>query len=276
MTVHTGPCEAWPLDLSCCDLPEDVDPAVIDRWAMVATKILWAFSGRRLGPSCPHTVRPCRRACVDTTGWGAVGGRWVPYIGSGGAWRNASVCGCATDCSCAELCEIQLDGPVYDIVAVIDGETTLARPDPDTGAAGDYRVDAPNLLVRTDGECWPDCQDLTAPTGAEGTLTVIYRTGLPLDEAAIAAVSELTCHYVRGCGAVGGGSCGCKPNPRLSRVQRQGVTMEMADPTLLYTEGRTGLPLVDAWLHAVNPNNLHSPSRVWSSDMRRPRVSQWP
>lgn len=280
MTVRTGPCEAWPLDLSCCELPEDIDPKVVDRWARVASQILWALSGRRWGPSCPHTIRPCRRSCVEassiTTGWGPVGSRWVPYMDAAGTWRNASVCGCASDCSCSELCEIQLDGPVYDIVEVIDGEETLTRPDPERGVIGDYRVDAPNLLVRTDGGCWPDCQDLAAPPGTVGTLTVIYRTGLPLDEAAIAAVSELTCHYVRGCGTVGGGSCGCKPNPRLSRVQRQGVTMELADPTLIYSDGRTGLPLTDAWLHAVNPHGQTSPSRVWSPDFRRPRVHQWP
>lgn len=277
MPLHTAPCEPWPIDWSCCDVPDDTEPAALNRWAMAATTILWRLSGMRWGPSCPHTVRPCRRSCLTgapvTPHWGSAGG-WVPYMDASGTWRNASICGCVSDCSCTELCEITLDGPVYDIIDVIDGEETLTRPDPEQGVIGDYRVDAPNLLVRTDGGCWPDCQDLAAPAGVEGTLTVIYRTGLALDEAALAAVSELACHYLKGCG--GGSACGCKANPNVTRLQRQGVQMEMADPTIIYSEGRTGLPTADAWLAAVNPHRLSSPSRVWSPDYRRPRRQQWP
>ncbi|MFC8466005.1 hypothetical protein [Streptomyces sp. NPDC057250] len=188
-------------------------------------------------------------------------GPWIPYLGRDGQWRNASVCGCASDCSCGELCEIRLVGPVYDIVAVEENGTTLPEDA--------YRVDSVNMLVRTDGGCWPDCQDMAAPCGDPDTLCVTYRTGLPLDESAIAAVSELTCHYLKGCQP--SGSCSCKRNPNLTRVTRQGVELEMADPTLLYSEGRTGLPITDAWLLSVNPNRLPSASRVYSPDFRRPR-----
>lgn len=273
MPTYTAPCEPWPIDTTCCDLPEDIDPAVVERWQRVATSILWRLSGMRWGPSCPHTIRPCSRSCLDSsglvTGPGVVGGRWVPYIDSGGTWRNASICGCTSGCSCGELCELRLDGPVYDIVSVrVDGEEIPPEA---------YRVDAPNTLVRVDGECWPSCQDMAAPATEPGTAEVVYRTGLPLDEAAIAAVSELTCHYLKGCGAVGGGSCGCRIPKNATRVQRQGVTMEMADPTLIYSEGRTGLPIADAWLAAVNPGRLTSASRVYSPDHPRPRrVGQWP
>lgn len=264
----SGVCEPWPID-PCCDLDE-VDPAQVERWQMIATQILWALSGRRIGPSCPVTVRPCRRQCLEsyplTVRWGAAG-QWVPYIDAAGAWRNATVCGCATDCSCGELCEVRLDAPVYDIVeARIDGEVVPPEA---------YRVDAPALLVRTDGGCWPTCQDMGAPPNREGTFAVTYRYGLPLDEAAVAAVSELTCHLIQGCGGSGTG-CGCRLPTNTTRVARQGVTVEMADLAQVYAEGRTGLPLVDAWLAVTNPNRLTGPSRVFSSDFRRPRVTIWP
>lgn len=263
-----GVCEPWPIE-PCCDL-DDVDPGQVERWQMIATQILWALSGRRIGPSCAVTTRPCRRSCLEsyplTVRWGTVG-PWVPYIGADGQWRNASVCGCRTDCSCTELCEVRLDAPVYDIVEVrIDGE--ILPPEA-------YRLDAPALLVRTDGGCWPECQDMAAPPDAPGTFAVTYRHGLPLDEAAIAAHSELVCHLVRGCQGAGSG-CGCKIPASASRIQRQGVTVEMADLAQVYAEGRTGLPTVDAWLAVTNPRRLPGASRVYSPDFRRPRTTVWP
>ncbi|MFH8577115.1 hypothetical protein [Streptomyces zaomyceticus] len=273
MPLQVGPCDPWEVEL-CCTLPEDLDEAVIDRWTRVASQTLWRLSGMRWGP-CPVTVRPCRRACLDSAPIsfqaGAGTGPWVPYIGTDGAWRNASVCGCgsSSDCSCGELCEVKLPGPVYDVVSVnVDGVDLVPEA---------YRVDAPGLLVRTDGECWPECQDLAAPEGAPGTWTVTYRWGLPLDEAAIAAVSELTCQLILACLPPGTKGCGeCRLPGNVTRVVRRGVEIEMADPTVIFAEGRTGLPLVDLWLKTINPHGLASPSRVYSPDYRRPRVTTWP
>lgn len=262
-------CDPWPVAL-CCPV-EGVAEADIARWQMVASQILFRLSGRRWGPSCPLTVRPCGKSCFESfidrgiTGYPSTGG-WVPYIGIDGQWRNASVCGCSSGCSCTELCELRLDGPVYDIVSVQAGEVTLP---PEA-----YRVDAGNVLVRTDGECWEACQDMAAPIGTEGTAAVTYRVGLALDESAIAAVSELTCHLLKGCNP--GGGCGCRANANVTRLTRQGVQQDMADPTLIYAEGRTGLPLTDLWLSTVNPYRLSQPARVYSPDYRRPRQTVWP
>lgn len=269
MALQRPLCEPWPLDLSCCPAANDVDAAVLERWKRVATTILYNLSGRRWGPSCPYTVRPCRRACLDTlplaSSW-SYGSGWIPYIGRDGQWRNASVCGCRSDCSCTELCEVRLEGPVYDILGVeIDGVTLPPSA---------YRVDSPGLLVRTDGACWPDCQDMAAPVGEPGTFAVHYRIGLPLDDAAIAAYSAFVCHLLKQCGGAG---CGCGTiNQNVTRLQRQGVEVEMTDPTLLYTEMRTGIPEVDLWLVSVNPYRQPSPSRVYSPDHRRPRTQTWP
>ncbi|MDX2813444.1 hypothetical protein PV410_12905 [Streptomyces sp. PA03-5A] len=269
MPLQTGPCQAWPVDL-CCEVPEGEDgEEAVARWSLVASQLLWALSGRRLGPTCPMAVRPCRRACLESAPIsfqaGVGTGPWVPYIGTDGQWRNASVCGCRSDCGCGELCEVYLPGPVYDVTEV-DVDGTVLVPEA-------YRVDAAGRLVRTDGECWPTCQDLAEPPGTPGTFTVTYRLGLPLDAAAIAAVSELTCHLLKGCG--GAGSCGCKANRNVTRLQRQGVDIEF-DPTLIYSEGRTGLPTVDLWLSTVNPYRMTSPSRVYSPDYKRPRTTTWP
>jgi hypothetical protein len=154
---------------------------------------------------------------------------------------------------------------VYDIVSVDVGGTVLL---PEA-----YRVDAPGLLVRTDGGCWPDCQDMAAAPGEPDTFTVTYRVGLEIDEAAEAAVSDLTCHYLRGCSP---GSCGCKSNRNLTRISRQGMEMEIPDATLIYSQGRTGLPLVDLWLAVVNPGRLQNAGRVYSPDYKTPRTQQWP
>ncbi|WTW95389.1 hypothetical protein OG216_19295 [Streptomycetaceae bacterium NBC_01309] len=268
MPLQVSTCDPWPVEL-CCEVPDGMGADDVARWQRVASQILWALSGRRYGPSCPLPVRPCRRSCLDaapvTWQTGPSAGPWVPYLGSDGLWRNASVCGCRSDCSCGELCEVYLPGPVYDIVSVNVGGEVLP---PEA-----YRVDAPGLLVRVGGGCWPDCQDMAEPEGAPGTFTVTYRWGLPLDDAAIAAVSELTCHLMKGCSP---GSCGCRANRNVTRLVRQGVELETPDPTLLYSEGRTGLPLVDLWLHTVNPYRLTSPSRAYSPDFRRPRTTTWP
>ncbi|MFD3978250.1 hypothetical protein ACFWR6_06655 [Streptomyces griseus] len=269
MPLQIGPCDPWPTEL-CCEVPEGMEPETLERWTRVASQILWGLSGRRWGP-CPVTVRPCRRACADTGilsfQAGMSTGPWVPYIGTDGQWRNASVCGCASDCSCGELCEVKLPGPVHSVVEVlVDGVALVPEQ---------YRVDAPGLLVRTDGECWPGCQAMALPPTEEGTFAVTYRWGLPLDDAAIAAVSELTCHLLKGC-APASGSCGCRANRNLTRVSRQGVEMEMPDPMLLYRDGFTGLPLTDMWLSMVNPYRMTSPSRVYSPDYKQPRVTTWP
>lgn len=271
-------CSAWPIDL-CCDLPDDVDRDLVARWRMIASLTLWRLSGRRWGPSCPITVRPCGRSCIEpllpASSLGGSTGGWVPYIEADGQWRNASLCGCRSSCSCTELCELKLDGPVYDIVEVlVDGVPLVPEA---------YRIDVPNRLVRTDGECWPACQDMAAPCGTEGTVCVTYRTGLVLDESAIAAVSDLTCELIKSC--LPAGSCGpCRLPGNVSRLARQGstiatrqgVTVSDFDPTVVFAEGRTGLPLVDLWLTTVNPGGLPSACRVLSPDYRPPRMMQWP
>lgn len=265
--VPSGPCEPWPADFTCCPGAETATEEQLLRARAIATEILWSLSGRRYGPMCPITIRPCLRACADGSGLfaGALwGSPWIPYVDGAGVWRNASVCGCKQDCSCTELSEIALEGYVYDIVSVMEGAVTL---DP-----ADYRVDYAGgwRLVRTDGETWPTCQDMAAEVGEANTLAVTYRTGLPLGPAGEAAMGALACHLLRECTP---GACTCKLPANATRVSRQGVEIEFTEATELRLHGWTGIPAADAWLRAVNPYGQSSPSRVYSVDYRRPRFT---
>lgn len=273
MTTPTpaGPCEPWEFDPLCCPAAEGATEAQLLRARSVATELLWALSGRRYGPMCPLTIRPCVRSCATGSGLftGALwNSPWIPYVDGGGLWRNASLCGCRQDCSCTSLSEIALEGYVYDIVAVQEGAVTLDPADYRLDYAGGWR------LVRTDGESWPTCQDMAADVGEPGTLAVTYRTGLPLGAAGQAAYDALVCHLLKDCGGVG--SCSCKLPANVSRVSRQGVDIEFAEATELRLNGWTGVPATDAWLRAVNPTGASSPSRVWSPDYRRPRWTRTP
>lgn len=277
--IPTAPCDPWPVDLSCENIPEGASQAVIDRWVLVATNYVWAATGRRYGPSCPVRVRPCRKKCLDgyinLLRWpGGVAkstGGWIPYIGLDGEFRNASICGCVQECHCGpELCEIELRGPVYDIVSVtVDG---VAVP------ANTYGVHDGRFLTRlnpvpvpdgTEANCWPSCQDMTLPATQTGTFEVTYRTGVAVPPLGVAAVGALAAHFIRGCN----GACGCGTATRnnLQRLSRQGVDLEFADPQQLFDDGRTGIELVDLAIRQLNPQGLAAPLRVLSPDYRLPR-----
>lgn len=246
-----GDCGPWDVDLSCFEgIPDDVDPELVAKWQQVATDRLWALSGRRWG-ICTAVIRPCLRSCAEQYGISWRPWELMPYTINGN-WYNASPCGCGGDCSCSTLCEVFLPGPFYAMVEVrIDG----AVLDP---AA--YRVDAPGLLVRQDGECWQRCQDLSAPAGEDGTFVVSYEYGIPLTADALAAVSEYTAELVKACLP----GCDC----RLTDIDLE----EAAEG------GLTGLPFVDGWIKSVNPNALPAQPRVMSPDSGwlEPRRQMWP
>lgn len=255
------PCQPWPVNTDCMGLPAGTDQDLIDRWAAVATQVLWALSGRRWGP-CPVTVRPCMKRTLISLGlaidWPGQTGQYVPYT-IGGRWYNANVCACSGDCSCTEICEVHLTGPVHDITSVkLDG----AVVDPN-----DYRVDAGGKLIRLNGGCWPSCQNMSLAGTEVGTFEIVYSIGLPLNEVAIAAVSELTGELIKACLP----DVECKLPRRVTQINRAGMVAQFIDPQTFLKDGRTGLYLVDLWLESVNPKSLPSPSRVMSPDAKPPR-----
>lgn len=269
--LDSHPCEAWPLDrdAGCWDVPDGTPESTITQWNHAATEFLWAATGRRLGPSCPITVRPCRKKCMDgyldllrfPGGVANSTGGFIPYIGADGQFRNATLCSCRHSCNCGpEICEVVLPGPIYDLVEVrLDGDVV--------DEAGIVVVDGTKVrritLSDDDDSCWPSCQDLTKRDGP-GTFSITYRTGLILTSMAQMAVTELTAHFIRGCD--GGCGCGADARQNLQRLSRQGVDLEFADPQQVFNDGRTGIEIVDFFIRSMNPYGLGSTLRVLSPD----------
>lgn len=280
-----GPCElsGWEPDENCLNLPEGTTEAQRELWRRVAAAILYNRTGQRFGDGCSVSVRPCRKSCADAysryfnqgqflgTGFQFTG-PYVPYMVDG-EMRNASLCGCATDCHCgSELCEIELPGPIRDIVEVnIDGVVL--------DSAVYFSYDARFLVLRPEVAdvhpelgitCWPMCQDLSRPRGLQNTFTVSYSTGIAVPFMAQLAMSEIMNHLAQQCGD--GCGCGVGSRQNLSRLSRQGVDLEFADPQEVFTDGRIGLPISDLFVQTYNPGNLPRQMRVLSPDKRRPRI----
>jgi hypothetical protein len=263
VSVRVEPCE-WPLNVDCCSGAWDSASEEQREFARrVATELLWRLSGKRFGV-CQMTVRPCRRSCAAAlpnwpAGTGAYGaGLYTPIL-SGGTWLN-TVCGsCKSDCGCDELCEVVLPGPVDSIVEVkVDGEIV---------SAAEYRVFDHRVLVGAGGRCWPNCQDLAAPDTEDGTFSVTYRQGIPVPPGGQLAAGVYACELVKSCQGVA-----CRLPKRVTTLTREGVSMTFLDPMDFLDKGLTGVPEVDTWISAVNPERLRAGSRVYSPDVRPPRT----
>lgn len=256
-----GLCEVWDIDLDCMDLPDDVEQTVIDRWQSVASNILFTASGRRYG-LCEITARPCLRRC------GGGYGLFMPYKDGEGAWRNYASCGCHDTCSCVELCEVVLPGPVASVTQVLIDEEYGGDPTTRVLEDTNYRLDLVGgeyRLLRTDGACWPSCSDFTAACEDVGAFCVTYMQGIALDDLAIAAVSQLAGELIKAC--IPG--CACMLPKNAASLTRRGVTVtfDTARPWLRV------LPLVAAFLDATNPHDLISGSTVWSPDLPATRLT---
>ena len=295
-----GPCAPWPIELTClpgwpCEV-EDFEPR---HWIAlaIASERLWRATGGRYG-ICREYVRPCRRGCdgwnrVFTGTWGLEGpqggmsGRWgnswlagFPGGGAlmpanlGGTWINLSCGSCRGDCSCVELCEILLPGPV---ACVIEVKWNGVVVDPRT-----YTLLPPNRLVRRgvssgcgcDGcggpsgcacqPCWPKCQRLDLPDCEPCTFSVLFERGLPVPPGGVLAVSRLAYKIAESCG---GDAADCPVPFNATQVTREGITYQLQAPTFDAGEPfMTGIPEVDEWVALVNPHGLKQPSAVFSPD----------
>lgn len=255
-----APCE-WDVDpvaLGVCDdwatLPEERKATALE----LATWYLWAATGRRYGV-CLLTVRPSQalrggeivyQAFPVAPGLGGLGVPGGPFL-FGGRWFNS---GCATACCGNAACAIVLRGPVASVDEVmVDGEVVPPSA---------YRVDVTGgvyLLVRTDGECWPTCQNMTADEGEVGAFTVTYGYGLELPVVLKVAAALLACEYSK---ALAGGPC--KLPSKMTRLSRQGVEIELDPPD---AGENTGIREVDQVVRMLNPNGLKQPPQILSLDM---------
>ena len=236
----------------------DARPQTIKDTALwLASTYLWAATGRQYGP-CPVEVRPLQPRFFDPAYraypvWPGHDPAVAPFpFLFAGAWFNA---GCGVACCARRTCDIVLRGPVHEIVEVlVHGE--VIGPDA-------YRVDVAQgawRLVRTDGECWPTCQNVDADPDAEGAFSVVYAIGRPVPEALAIATALLACEYAK---LLAGGACALPA--RMTRLSRQGVEVEVApaDPA----EGLTGLKMVDDIVAQLNPSKRKSPPLLLSPDL---------
>jgi len=154
---------------------------------------------------------------------------------------------------------VYLPGPVLSVTSVTIDGIVLA----DTS----YRVDNREILVRTDGECFPECQNMNLNGPAEGTFEVTYSRGKAVPLAGQIAAGLLACEFAKACA---GQDCGLPAN--LSSLARQGVEVTMIDPTDVLDAGLTGVPNVDLWIRSVNPARLAQRPRVFSPDVHYPTM----
>lgn len=252
------PC-SWNIpDPLCCESWETLSPAQQAAAHDYASTVLWAATGRQFG-LCQITVRPCgMKRCQDGGaeffGYDWSGGTWVPYIFNG-VWFN---CGCAGMCCCDPRCQVRLMGPVDSIVEVSIGGVVIPP--------SSYRVDDEHWLVRTDGECWPQCSDMNSDDGDEVFL-VTYLRGTAVPAALLNAAATLACEWGKACA---GGDC--RLGNRVTSMARNGVQINMVDPSELLADGLTGITEVDALIAVYNPYGLKQRIRIYAPELRVPRT----
>jgi Domain of unknown function (DUF4082) len=215
---------------------------------MLASELLWMMSGRRwYGGGCTET---------------AVLRSWPPQQGRGDwpysrSWGNCACWSWATWMDgmpfpgdyrgqhATQPYAIQLPrSPITNIVSVtIDGN-----------AFTEYEMLRNGWIERTDGQLWQTC---------DGNTTVVYQYGEPPPlggkQAAIALAFEI------GLEQIGDGEC--RLPSLVTSITRQGVTITRQTATDFQEVQRTGLPEVDRWLAAVNPESRASRAVVWSPDL---------
>lgn len=249
-------CEPWATTAElddCCETTAST--AQKTRMLQSASEVLYALSGRQFGGLCQETIRPCAGGpSLPGFAWSRWSYPWVPVL-TGGIWLNIGpACGChiAYDCACKGIPQVNLGrGDVTQIFKVnIDG-TDLS--------GSSYRLDEGRFLVRTDGENWPCCQDLSKDIDETGTWYIELEYGRQPPQMGKEAAQKLACELVKAC--VGED---CALPARVTSVARQGVSFSILDPQDFLSEGRTGLYEVDLFLKAVNPNGLQRRATAWA------------
>lgn len=256
------PCN-WDVTITCDSTTWDSYSAAVQTAAMeYGAFTMWAATGRRFG-LCETTIRPCGQTCQNNTvgGYFWSEGSWYPYIYNG-AWRN---CWCSNSgapgcCACAPSCQVYLPGPVYSIPA------TGVSQDGAVVSVDSWRVDNGKWLVRTDGTCWPECQDYDVDDGTD-TLFVTYWRGLEVPDLLSTAAGMLAQEWAKAC--VGQA---CALPQRVTSIARQGVTMNNVSIDDLLKNGLTGLPMVDQIIKRMNPGNLPRKLRIASPDAPTSRI----
>lgn len=254
-----GPC-GWTIPEPLCpsDAWTNAGAAVQAAARDYAALILWASTGRQFG-LCEVSVRPCgQKPCNDGllefAGWNWLYGTWTPYTFQG-TWYN---CACPDVCCCDPRCQVRLMGPVDSILEVTIGGVAV---DPSA-----YRVDDDHWLVRTDGECWPECADMDTDDG-DRVFVVTYLRGTAVPSALLQAAASLAMEWAAAC--VG---AECRLSSNVQSLVRSGISIELVDPQQILQMGLTGLPEVDRLILALNPYGKKERGRIYAPELRVPRM----
>lgn len=242
-------CSSW---ANYVDVPERMRDALpgltSEDWQrnlMLASELLWMYSGRRwYGIGCTETAvlrsMPPQQGRGDYpyhTSWGRCGCWFAPV-------NYAEMHGMAYRHRPMPYAVTLPRTPVTNILSVtIDGQ-----------AFTEYELLHNGWLTRLDGKAWNVCGDDTIIT---------YTYGAPPPEggkqAAIMLAFELGKEQV--------GDANCRLPKSVVSETRQGVTIQRQAATDFQALYRTGLPEVDRWLTAVNPQSRPSRARIWSPDI---------
>jgi hypothetical protein len=242
-------CSAWALP---DDVPEpDRAKQSTAEWARLllrASEILYYLSGRRwLGLGCTETAT---LRSVDGNGtW-----PYHPSWGSCPCWSYGTWQGQYLYPPGMNVHLGHFQGPVaLQLPMSPIGAVTEVREDGVLLASFAYRVSRSGWVTRLDGRSWNTCMDTT---------TITYTYGEPPPGGGVDAAVELGIELA----AYGRGEQCAWPRT-VTSVSRQGLSMEIANPLDFIADGRTGLPGVDMWLGAVNPQARGQRGRVWSPDI---------
>jgi hypothetical protein len=252
--------------------PDDL--TIPDGWAAqmaaVASEVLYVRSRRQFTGTCgPVTIRPLARPPDSDSRYG---GRGIPagYLTAGqyGSVWGVGGTGAVQYYGTVNPPTIDLGAyPVQEVTEVIINGVVIP---PDEYQLQDYRQ---LVRVRTSASAeptemwgWPIFQVLDLPLTEVGTFGVTYTYGVapPVSgfNAACALGKQLVLNAL--------GEDNCLPQ-RVTRVSRQGVSVDVTDVQDFLAKGRVGIFEIDLFLDTYNPTGQRMKSLVWSPDLGRPR-----
>jgi hypothetical protein len=250
-------CGPW---ASPSDIPEGYRAELTDgQWEQVigyASEILYLLSGKRWrGAGCTDSViLRSRPAAVGSGDW--------PYRmwDTCGCWGYDGVSDLRAAYAWSFLPSFGLSHPTPQAIDLGKEATSITS----VTVAGDlldpsaYRLTDSGWLDRVDGRGWSLC-------GPTGPTTVVFDKGNPPPpggvRSAVLFAIELEKAWT--------GADDCALPTRMTQVTRQGVSVTV-DPAMFLDKLRTGIPIVDQWLAAVNPKGRARGGSVWSPDTPRP------
>lgn len=261
-------------DPGCATALADLPVDVLDDAAYLASAILFRLTGSKYTGGCEAIVRPCaRRPWNPGPAWSHGVTRPVGWPGTGynglgppaaWAWVDGwGTCGCSggRSCGCASLSQVSLG--VYPIISIdevwLDGAQLASD-------GSEYALVEDKLLERRPGAFWPTCSNVWGAETDPDTFVVHVTWGEEPPFDGIIAAKRYGTEL-----ALGMCNKECNLPSRVQSIIRQGVTVNFADASALAKDGKTGVPMVDTWLAAINEGlaRPHAPATITSPDIPR-------